>query len=89
MKKGKERLAGLVEKAIDVLEQEITHGSLGDGTRLRAALTVMERGGLTEKKEVDVTSGGQPILVTNEQHNRSVAALLEALGDSDSSESGP
>lgn len=91
---GRERLKMLMGKAIDVLEQEVTQGVIGDGTRLRAALTILERGGLSEKHEVDVTTGGQPIAtLSNENHERSVTAFLEALeGDGlsgPSEESGP
>lgn len=84
---GKERLRALMGKAIDVLEQEVTQGVIGDGTRLRAALTILERGGLSEKKELDVTTGGKPIVaLSNENHERSVAELLKALGDDEPSE---
>ncbi len=79
---GRRRLRVLISKAIDVIEEELTQGVIGDSTRMRAALETLNRGGLSSEQKVDVTSGGKPISrITGEEQERSIKELQELLKD--------
>jgi len=77
---GRRRLKALISSAIDVIEEELTQGVIGDSTRMRAALETLNRSGLTSEQKVDVTSGGKPISrITGEEQERSIKELQELL----------
>lgn len=80
VEEGRHRLRALISKAIDVIEEELESGLLGDSTRMRAALETLNRGGLTSEQRVDVTSGGEPIAhVTSEEQERTIKELQSLL----------
>jgi len=82
IEEGRRRLRALITKAIDVIEEELDQGILGDSTRMRAALETLNRGGLTGEQRVDVTSGGKPISrITSEEQERAVKELQALLGE--------
>jgi len=77
---GRRRLKALIAKAIDVIEEELTLGVIGDATRMRAALETLNRGGLSGEQKLDVTSGGKPISrITGEEQERSIKELKDLL----------
>jgi hypothetical protein len=71
----RERLGRLGGKAVDALENELD--DIESKQKVYAAVSVLDRIGLSAKQQIDVTSGGESIVLTAEERVLRIQALMK------------